>query len=37
MTKVLFVTVVAFFLLINPAFAQALKSLPESNDDFGAI
>lgn len=37
MTKVLFVTVVAFFLLFNPSFAEALKSLPESNDDFGAV
>lgn len=37
MTKVLFVTVVAIFLLINPAFARALQALPDSNDDFGAV
>jgi hypothetical protein len=37
MTKVLFVTVVAIFLLINPKFAQALQSLPDTNDDFGAV
>lgn len=37
MTKVLFVTVVAFFLLISPRFAEALRALPESNDDFGAV
>ncbi|GAB2861018.1 hypothetical protein GCM10027277_32080 [Pseudoduganella ginsengisoli] len=37
MTKVLFVTVVAFFLLINPRFAEALQALPDSNDDFGAV
>lgn len=37
MTKILFVTVVGFFLLFNPAFAQALRSLPDSNDDFGAV
>ena len=37
MTKLVFVTVVAFFLLVNPRFAQALRALPESNDDFGAV
>ncbi len=37
MTKVVFVTVVAFFLLFNRSFAQALQSLPDSNDDFGAV
>lgn len=37
MTKVLFVTVVAVFLLVNPKFAQALQALPDSNDDFGGV
>lgn len=35
MTKVLFVTIIAIVLLVNPKLAQALKSLPNSNDDFG--
>lgn len=37
MTKLVFITVVAFFLLFNRSFADALQALPDSNDDFGAV
>lgn len=37
MTKVLFLAVIACCLLFSPKIVGVLRSLPESNDDFGAV
>lgn len=34
MTKILFLTLVACCLLFSPRLVDALRSLPDSNDDF---
>lgn len=35
MTKVLFLLALACTLLLSPRLAQTLRSLPDSNDEFG--
>lgn len=37
MTKALFLAVIACCLLFSPRLVDALRSLPDSNDEFGVV
>ncbi|SFV04052.1 hypothetical protein SAMN05216552_1022105 [Pseudoduganella namucuonensis] len=37
MTKVILLAVIGCCLLFSPSLAQALRSLPDSNDDFDLV